>query len=62
VNPPPSSAAWRAAISDLNMLVAQGGRERTVTEDADLLARVGIALDESRDADYGLHVMVSRPA
>jgi hypothetical protein len=44
------------------MLVAQGGRERTVTEDADLPARFGIALDESRDADYGLHVMVSRPA
>jgi hypothetical protein len=49
-------------LSDLNMLVVPGGRERTIREYGALLAAAGFALVESRPADFGLHVMVGAPA
>jgi hypothetical protein len=58
----PPNALPDAKLSDLNMLVAPGGRERTVAEYGDLVARAGLTLHESHEAGYGLHVMVSRPA
>lgn len=58
----PANTLPDAKLSDLNMLVAPGGRERTVAEYADLLAQAGLALEESHEAGYGLHVMIGRPA
>jgi hypothetical protein len=58
----PSNSLPETKLSDLNMLVAPGGRERSIAEYGDLLARVGLALAESHEAGYGLHVIVSRPA
>jgi O-methyltransferase domain/Dimerisation domain len=54
----PSNAKPDAKLSDLNMLVAPGGRERSVAEYGDLLAGAGLSLAESHEAGYGLHVMV----
>jgi hypothetical protein len=48
-------------LSDLNMLVVPGGRERTVGEYGALLAATGFELVESRPAGFGLHVMVGAP-
>ena len=58
----PPNAQPDAKLSDLNMLVAPGGRERTMAEYGDLLAHARLTLEESHEAGYGLHVMVSRPA
>jgi hypothetical protein len=44
------------ALSDLNMLVGPGGRERTEAEYASLLARAGLRLTASRPAGSALHV------
>jgi hypothetical protein len=54
----PANALPDAKLSDLNMLVAPGGRERTITEYGDLLARAGLELEESHEAGFGLHVIV----
>ena len=45
-----------AALSDLNMLVGPGGRERTRAEYASLLASAGLRLVESWPSARGLHV------
>jgi hypothetical protein len=58
----PANTLPDAKLSDLHMLVAPGGRERTVAEYADLLAGAGLALAESHEAGYGLHVIVGRLA
>jgi hypothetical protein len=54
----PANALPEAKLSDLNMLVAPGGRERSTAEYGDLLARAGLSLRESHEAGYGLHVIV----
>ena len=58
----PPNAARDAKLSDLNMLVVPGGRERPVDEYGALLAAAGFRLVESRPAGFGLHVMVGAPA
>jgi hypothetical protein len=58
----PANARPDAKLSDLNMLVAPGGRERTIAEYGDLLSGAGLVLEESHEAGYGLHVIVGRPA
>ena len=45
-----------AALSDLNMLVGPGGRERTRAEYASLLARAGLRLVAAWPGARGLHV------
>ena len=45
-----------AALSDLNMLVGPGGRERTRAEYASLLASAGLRLVEAWPSARGLHV------
>ena len=50
-----------AALSDLNMLVGPGGRERTRAEYASLLARAGLRLVAAWPGARGLHVFEARP-
>jgi hypothetical protein len=57
----PPNAVPEAKLSDLNMLVVPGGRERTIDEYGALLAAAGFRLVESRPARFGLHVMVGVP-
>ena len=56
----PANALPDAKFSDLNMLVAPGGCERTIAEYGELLARAGLELEESHAAGFGLHVIVGR--
>jgi hypothetical protein len=51
-----------AKLSDLNMLVGVGGRERTRDEFADLLARGGFALQSATPSAIGLSVFEAHPA
>jgi hypothetical protein len=51
-----------AKLSDLNMLVGVGGRERTGDEFADLLARGGFALQSGTPSAIGLTVFEAHPA
>jgi O-methyltransferase domain/Dimerisation domain len=55
----PPNALPETKLSDLNMLVAPGGRERSIAEYGDLLARAGLTLAESHEAGYGLHVILA---
>jgi hypothetical protein len=57
----PANEVADAKLSDLNMLVAPGGRERTIPEYGALLARAGLSFVESHEAGYGLHVIIGRP-
>jgi hypothetical protein len=57
----PANVLPDAKLSDLNMLVAPGGCERTIAEYGELLARAGLALEESHEAGFGLHVIVGAP-
>jgi hypothetical protein len=41
-----------AALSDINMLVITGGRERTNAEYADLLSRAGLTNDAVRPVAF----------
>ena len=56
----PCVAHQRATISDLNMLVMLGGRERTLDEHRRLLAKAGFALETVHDAVLGFAVLESR--
>jgi len=56
----PANALPDAKFSDLNMLVAPGGCERTIAEYGELLARAGLEPEESHAAGFGLHVIVGR--
>jgi hypothetical protein len=56
------NAAPDAKLSDLNMLVVPGGRERTEGEYGALLAAGGFRLAERHPAGFGLAVMVAAPA
>lgn len=58
----PPNAAPDAKLSDLNMLVVPGGRERTADEYGALLAAGGFRLAERHPAGFGLCVMVAGPA
>mgnify|MGYP000129579055 CR=1 FL=1 len=49
-------------LSDLNMLVAPGGRERTAAEYAALFDAAGLALAADTPTASGLHVLGARPA
>jgi hypothetical protein len=60
LGPPNQNAETR--LSDLNMLVIPGGRERTIDEYGALLAAAGFTLVESRPAGFGLHVILGAPA
>jgi len=51
-----------AKLSDLNMLVGLGGRERTRDEFAELLARGGFALQSATPSAIGLSVFEAHPA
>ena len=51
-----------AKLSDLNMMVGPGGRERTRDEFADLLAEGGFALQRTVPTAIGLSVFEARPA
>jgi hypothetical protein len=51
-----------AALSDLNMLVGPGGRERTRAEYAALLARAGLRLVAALPSARGLHVFEAEVA
>lgn len=48
-------------VSDLNMLVSLGGRERSVEEYAALMERAGLRFVAATPARYGLHVIEGRP-
>jgi hypothetical protein len=50
-----------AKLSDLNMMVGPGGRERTSDEFADLLAEGGFALQRTVPTAIGLSVFEARP-
>ncbi|MEN3285465.1 MAG: hypothetical protein V7607_6605 [Solirubrobacteraceae bacterium] len=50
-----------AKLSDLNMMVGPGGRERTREEFADLLAAGGFALQRTVETAIGLSVFEARP-
>jgi hypothetical protein len=52
----------QAKFSDLNMLVAPGGRERTLDELASLFARAGLALQGATPTASGLFVIEAAPA
>jgi precorrin-6B methylase 2 len=58
----PPNAAPDAKLSDLNMLVVPGGRERTADEYGALLAAGGFRLAERHPAGFGLSVMAAAPA
>ena len=51
-----------AKLSDLNMLVAPGGRERTLEEYRDLLAAGGFELEQAIPTRAGLSILEARPA
>jgi hypothetical protein len=51
-----------AKLSDLNMLVGAGGRERTRDEFAELLAQGGFALQSATPSAIGLSVLEAHPA
>jgi O-methyltransferase/methyltransferase family protein len=51
-----------AKLSDLNMMVGPGGRERTRDEFAELLARGGFALQSATPSAIGLSVFEAHPA
>ena len=51
-----------AVMSDLNMLVNPGGRERTTSEYARLLAQGGYALTRTLPVDTQFHIVEARPA
>ena len=51
-----------AKLSDLNMLVGAGGRERTRDEFARLFAEGGFALESTTPSAIGLSVFEGRPA
>ena len=51
-----------AKLSDLNMMVGVGGRERTRDEFAELLARGGFALQSATPSAIGLSVFEAHPA
>jgi hypothetical protein len=51
----------RTAFSDLNMLVAPGGRERTRQEYAALFARAGFVLDEVLPTASDVFLLVATP-
>ena len=55
IGPPNEGRA--AKFSDLNMLVAPGGRERTIAEYAALLAKAGFRLDRAVPTHPGLSIM-----
>jgi O-methyltransferase/methyltransferase family protein len=57
----PPNTVPEAKLSDLNMLVVLGGRERTADEYAALLAAGGFRLAERHPAGFGLSVMVATP-
>jgi hypothetical protein len=50
-----------AKLSDLNMMIGPGGRERTREEFADLLAEAGFALQRTVPTAIGLSVFEGRP-
>jgi O-methyltransferase/methyltransferase family protein len=58
----PPNAVPDAKLSDLNMFVVPGGRERTVDEYGALFAASGFRLVESRPAGFAMHVIVGTPA
>jgi SAM-dependent methyltransferase len=53
----PPNQEWDPKFSDLNMLVAPGGRERTLDEYAELLAATGFRLHRAVPTDSGLSVI-----
>ncbi|UGS36705.1 Mitomycin biosynthesis 6-O-methyltransferase [Capillimicrobium parvum] len=57
----PPNARPDAKFSDLNMLVAPGGRERSIAEYGALFVTAGFRLAESPAAGFGLHVIVGVP-
>jgi hypothetical protein len=58
----PPNAAEETKLSDLNMLVGPGGRERTVDAYAQLLAATGLRLAGSRPVGFGLNVTTAQPS
>jgi O-methyltransferase domain len=53
----PPNAEPEAKLSDLNMLVAPGGRERTIDEYAALLDAAGLRFTGSTPFGFGLHAI-----
>jgi hypothetical protein len=49
-------------VSDVNMLVGQGGQERTIHEYADLMHRAGLRLIAGTPGPFDLHIIEGGPA
>jgi hypothetical protein len=57
-----SHAAQSSSLSDLNMMVMNGGRERTEAEYRELLDRAGLALARIVPIETGASVLEARRA
>lgn len=58
----PANELPEAKLSDLNMLVGPGGRERAIEEYAALFERAGFRFRASTPSAFGLHVIEGAPA
>jgi O-methyltransferase domain len=58
----PANEVPEAKLSDLNMLVGPGGRERAIDEYAALFQTAGFDFDRSTPSAFGLHVIEGAPA
>jgi hypothetical protein len=58
----PPNTAPEAKLSDLNMLVGPGGRERAIDEYAALFEAAGFDFKGSTPSEFGLQVIEGRPA
>jgi hypothetical protein len=58
----PANGLPEAKLSDLNMLVGPGGRERTIDEYAMLLGEGGFRFIGSTPGAFGLHIIEGAPA
>jgi hypothetical protein len=57
----PAPATQRVCISDLQMMVMNGGRERSHAEYRALYARAGFTLTDVFSTDSGMHVIEGVP-
>jgi len=58
----PANELPETKLSDLNMLVGPGGRERMIDEYATLFQEAGFRFDRSTPSAFGLHVIEGTPA
>lgn len=58
----PANELPEAKLSDLNMLVGPGGRERAIEEYAALFQAAGFVLHRSTPSAFGLHIIEGTPA